>query len=105
MTTPATTTAQTETSAHAGEGEEFEALLISDDLDPGYGVIVPALPGCLSQGDDREEALAMITEAIEGFLAIPYTRPHIPNDRKGQLIAEYTDDGCRVEVATVRVVV
>jgi predicted RNase H-like HicB family nuclease len=31
----------------------------------GYSVTVPVLPGCVSQGETREEALAMILEAIE----------------------------------------
>ncbi len=30
----------------------------------------PAIPGCFSQGDTHEEALANITEAIEGCLAV-----------------------------------
>lgn len=30
---------------------------------------VPALPGCLSQGATRQEALANIREAAEGYLA------------------------------------
>jgi len=34
----------------------------------GYWVEVPSLPGCLSQGDTREEALANIREAIELFI-------------------------------------
>ena len=84
--------------------EEFEVLLISDDLEPGYAVFCPSLPGCNSQGDDREEALAMIADAIEGFLMFP-SRPAAPADRKERLIAEYTADGCRVEVVTVQVVV
>ncbi|MDH3445021.1 MAG: type II toxin-antitoxin system HicB family antitoxin [Deltaproteobacteria bacterium] len=37
----------------------------------GYFVAeVPALPGCLSQGNTREEALKNITEAIEGWLEV-----------------------------------
>jgi len=32
--------------------------------DGGYTVYVPALPGCISEGDDREEAIANIREAI-----------------------------------------
>ena len=30
----------------------------------GYTVFVPALPGCISEGDSREEALGNIREAI-----------------------------------------
>jgi predicted RNase H-like HicB family nuclease len=36
----------------------------------GYWVAeVPSLPGCISQGKTREEALANIKEAIEGYIA------------------------------------
>ncbi len=34
----------------------------------GYTVEVPALPGCISQGDSYEEALANIREAIGAYL-------------------------------------
>ena len=34
----------------------------------GYTVYVPSLPGCISEGDTREEALANIKEAIELYL-------------------------------------
>jgi len=35
----------------------------------GYFVAeVPALPGCLSQGKTKEEALQNICEAVEGWL-------------------------------------
>ena len=41
-------------------------------LDPseegGYTVYVPSLPGCISEGDTREEALANIREAVELYL-------------------------------------
>jgi predicted RNase H-like HicB family nuclease len=30
---------------------------------------VPSLPGCISQGKTREEALTNIKEAIEGYIA------------------------------------
>ena len=33
----------------------------------GFTVIVPALPGCISEGDTREDALRNIQEAIELF--------------------------------------
>jgi len=34
----------------------------------GYTVYVPSLPGCLSEGDTKKEALANIKEAIELYL-------------------------------------
>ena len=46
---------------------EFEVVLTPEE-GGGYSVSVPALPGCVSQGESREEALAMIREAIELYL-------------------------------------
>lgn len=34
----------------------------------GYSVTIPALPGCISEGDTFEEALANIKEAAELYL-------------------------------------
>ncbi|KWT85005.1 type II toxin-antitoxin system HicB family antitoxin [Candidatus Magnetominusculus xianensis] len=37
----------------------------------GYFVVaVPALPGCLSQGKTKEEAIKNVHEAIEGWLEV-----------------------------------
>ncbi len=37
----------------------------------GYYVAeVPALPGCISQGKTREEAITNIKEAVEGWFAV-----------------------------------
>ena len=33
----------------------------------GYIVSAPALPGCVTQGETKEEALAMIQDAIRGY--------------------------------------
>ncbi|HEY4580953.1 MAG TPA: type II toxin-antitoxin system HicB family antitoxin [Candidatus Acidoferrales bacterium] len=48
---------------------KFRVILEPDPEDGGYVVTCPALPGCCSQGDTREEALANIRDAIEGYLA------------------------------------
>ncbi len=37
--------------------------------DEGITVSVPALPGCWSEGDTEEEALANIQDAIQEYLA------------------------------------
>ncbi len=37
--------------------------------DEGYSVSCPALPGCWSEGDTEEEALANIKDAIQDYLA------------------------------------
>lgn len=42
---------------------ELPVVLIPDE-DGGYVVECPVIPGCISQGDTREEALANIKDAI-----------------------------------------
>ena len=43
-------------------------VVLVQDVDGGYIVSCPALPGCHSQGDSMEEALENIKEAIEGCM-------------------------------------
>ena len=40
------------------------SVLLEPDADGGYVAVVPALPGCYSQGETVEEALANAHEAI-----------------------------------------
>ncbi|HSA87734.1 MAG TPA: type II toxin-antitoxin system HicB family antitoxin [Nitrospira sp.] len=35
----------------------------------GFTVFVPALPGCISEGESKEEAIKNIREAIQLYLA------------------------------------
>lgn len=46
------------------ERHEFPVVLTPDE-DGGFAVECPVIPGCISQGDSRAEALANIREAIE----------------------------------------
>ena len=44
-------------------------VVLEQEEDGGYVASVPALPGCISQGDTRTEALNNIREAIELYVA------------------------------------
>ncbi|HZZ61179.1 MAG TPA: type II toxin-antitoxin system HicB family antitoxin [Roseiarcus sp.] len=43
-------------------------VVLEREEDGGYLVSVPALPGCVSQGDTRAQALNNIREAIELYI-------------------------------------
>ena len=43
-------------------------VILEPSEEGGYTAIVPALPGCLSEGETEEEALKNIREAIELYL-------------------------------------
>ena len=43
-------------------------VILEPSDEGGYTVCVPALPGCISEGDNIDEALENITEAIELYL-------------------------------------
>ena len=43
-------------------------VILEPSEEGGYTVFVPALPGCISEGDTKEEALRNIREAIELYL-------------------------------------
>jgi len=43
-------------------------VILEPSEEGGYTVTVPALPGCISEGDTKEEALRNIREAIELYV-------------------------------------
>ena len=43
-------------------------VVLEPSEEGGFTAYVPSLPGCISEGDTREEALANIKEAIELYL-------------------------------------
>jgi len=44
-------------------------VIIEQDEDGVYVAEVPSLPGCVTQGTSRSEALANIKDAIAGYLS------------------------------------
>lgn len=43
-------------------------VVLEKSEEGGYTVYIPSLPGCISEGDSKEEALKNIKEAIELYL-------------------------------------
>lgn len=48
---------------------KYEVIIYWSDFDHAYIAEVPELPGCVTHGGSRTEALAMAEDAIEGWLA------------------------------------
>jgi predicted RNase H-like HicB family nuclease len=62
---------------------QYTIILDPDEEDGGYTVTVPALPGCITQGDTLEEAIAMARDAIQGYLeALVKDGQPIPEERQ-----------------------
>jgi predicted RNase H-like HicB family nuclease len=59
---------------------EFDVVL-EPQPEGGYTVYVPDLPGCISEGETEDEALAMIRDAMTGYLGVRQERgwplPHV----------------------------
>lgn len=47
---------------------EYTIILHPDIEEGGYTVTVPALPGCVTQGETLEEAIAMAKDAIRLYI-------------------------------------
>ena len=45
-------------------------IILEKQEEGGYTVYVPSLPGCVSQGETKEECLKNIKEAIELYLEV-----------------------------------
>ena len=85
------------------QAEEFEVLLVSDEEEPGYSVFVPVIPGCVSEGNDWDEALYMIQGAIELFLEVVGRPPAEAAEDAEQMSQDWTTQGYAVQTATVLV--
>lgn len=45
-------------------------IVLEENDEGGYTVYVPSLPGCISEGETKEESLKNIQEAIELYLEL-----------------------------------
>ena len=46
----------------------YKVVMEQNIIEGGYTVTVPGLPGCITEGDTFEEAMANVQEAILGYL-------------------------------------
>ncbi len=66
----------------------YTVVLEPDENGRGYTVRVPALPGCVTEGPTREEALANAREAIAGFIeALEKAGEPVPEEKEPVEIA------------------
>ncbi len=55
----------------------------------GYVVYVPALQGCVTQGETFEEAKQMAEDAVAGYLSVlNENKQEIPAEKQGTMISE-----------------
>ena len=73
---------------------KYVAVLLKEDT-PGYGVVFPDFPGCVSAGDDMAEAACMAEEAlalhIRGMVADNEPLP-APSSLDAVRLGEWADD-------------
>jgi len=66
----------------------YTVVLIPDRRDGGFVAYVPAIPGCVTQGESVEGALAMAQDAAETLLADMDERDgDLPTETEGTVIA------------------
>ena len=63
-------------------------VVLEPDVDGGYVAIIPAFPGCYSQGDTAEEALANAREAIALTIEDMQANGEVIPDPRGELIGK-----------------
>jgi len=59
--------------------------IIHEAEEGGYWAEVPALPGCVTQGETMEEVTSNLREAIEGWLSVESPQATTQRDRVVEL--------------------
>jgi len=58
-------------------------IMLNEEPEGGYTVTVPALPGCITYGENLQHALEMAREAIEGYIEVLKEQGEtVPDDSK-----------------------
>ena len=67
--------------------QPYTIILSPEPQGPGFAVIVPAMPGALTQGANRDEALANAAEVMALWLEVSAERGEQPLVESPQLLA------------------
>ena len=91
------------------DNDLYEVILIESDDD--FAVLCPGIPGAISQGKDREEALKMIADAMASAQMYPLPGDDIPERQAelrqlgkakiAELVAECEEEGLEYYVCEV----
>jgi predicted RNase H-like HicB family nuclease len=67
------------------------SIVVDPDSESGYTVTVPALPGCITQGETLEECLDNAREAIELYLdGLEASGKPLPEEREHPQLFQVT---------------
>lgn len=66
----------------------YTAVLEPDTKNGGFTVTIPALPGCISEGDTFEEAIVNVEEAAELYVEVMRShKAEVPQEGMGIIFA------------------
>jgi predicted RNase H-like HicB family nuclease len=57
-------------------------VVVHEAEEGGFWAEVPAIPGCATQGENMEELLHNLHEAIEGCLSVDITEPKADDKKR-----------------------
>lgn len=83
-------------------------VILEPEVDGGYSVVCPVIPGCVSQGDSMKEALSSIREAIllclevreEEHLALPNETPEMIAREIQECLTDRSEEGLPMTIET-----
>jgi antitoxin HicB len=83
-------------------------VILEPEAEGGYSVVCPAIPGCVSQGDSLDKALANIREAILGCLEVrredqvplPVETPKLIAREIRECLEDRAEDGLPLTIET-----
>ena len=83
-------------------------VVLQPEADGGYSIVCPAIPGCVSQGDTLDEALANVREAIVLCLEVrneqgqpaPSETPEIVAEEIRACLKDRADEGLPLTIET-----